>query len=158
VDYWIDLFDRGKGALYIKDKNPSNDVWNVKFFEKLGNWNEFTSAAEVEKRLSKHPNFWQIIQVPSLPKAVYEKYLKVRERNVYDDENAFDAMTKEDHFKAALLLTLKDIVTRDGSLQYKRIIKSIYRIYGIDISQQSLNLIMEDAEQLVKKVQQSNIK
>jgi hypothetical protein len=158
VDYWIDLFDRGKGALYLKDKNPSNDVWNVKAFEKLGTWNEFTTANEVEKRLSKHPNFWQIVQVPLLHKSIYDKYLTVRERNVYDDQNAFDAMTKEDHFKAALLITLKDIVTRDGSLQYKRILKSIYRIYGIEITQQSLALIMEDAEQLVKKVQQSNLK
>jgi len=156
VDYWIDLFDRGKGALYIKDKNPSTDVWNLKAFEKMGNWNEFSTSGEIEKKLAKHPNFWQIINVPMLHKSVYDRYLLVRERNVYDDENAFDAMTKDDHFKAVLLLTLRDIVTRDGSLQYKRILKSIYRVYGIDIPQASLNLIMNDAEQLIEKVKQLN--
>lgn len=156
VDYWIDLFDRGKGALYIKDKNPSNDVWNLKAFEKMGNWNEFSTSSEIEKRLAKHPNFWQIINVPKLHESVYNRYLKVRETNVYDDENAFDATTKEDHYKAALLLTLRDIVTRDGSLQYKRILKSIYRVYGIDIPQSNLSSIMEDSEQLIKKVKQLN--
>jgi hypothetical protein len=154
VDYWIDLFDRGKGALFIKDKNPSSDVWNIKKFEKLGNWNEFTSPEFIEKTLSKHPNFWKIISVPSLHKSIYDKYLKVRESNVYDDENAFDAMTKDDYYRAALLLTLRDIVTRDGSLQYKRILKSIYRVYGIEIPQSSLNIIMEDANQLIKKINQ----
>ena len=151
VDYWIDLYDRGKGALFIKDKNPSSDVWNLKKFEKLGSWNEFTDSKIVEKNLAKHPNFWKLLAVPLLHKSIYDKYLEVRESNVYDDHNALEAMTKDDFYKAALLLTLKDIITRDGSLSFNRIIKSIHRLYDVEIPQQNLNMIMSDAEQLIKK-------
>lgn len=157
VDYWIDLFDRGKGALFIKDKNPSNDVWNIKQFEKLGNWNEFTPIKTIEKNLSKHPNFWEIIEVPRLHKSVYDRYLKVRERNVYDDDNAFNAMTQEDYYKAALLVTLKDIITRDGTLQFNRVLKSIERVYGITIPQTMLTQIMNDSEQLVKSLKDRGV-
>lgn len=158
VDYWIDLFDRGKGALFIKDKNPSNDVWNIKQFEKLGSWNEFTDTSIIEKYLRKHPNFWQIISVPTLHKSVYNKYLEVREMNVYDDKNALDAMTEDDFYRAALILTLKDIVTRDGSLSFDRILKSIERIYGISIPKNNLQLIMKDSEQLLKKSSEKTLK
>ena len=64
TNYWIDLFDRGKGAIYVKDKNPLQDSWRINEFKKIGSYTEFTSLAQVEKKLKKHPNFWQIIKFP----------------------------------------------------------------------------------------------
>ena len=33
VNYWVDLFGRGIGAIYVKDRNPSADPWRMKEFK-----------------------------------------------------------------------------------------------------------------------------
>jgi len=55
VNYWIDLFSRGRGALYVRSLSPALESWRITDFKELGNYNEFTSAEEVAKKLSKHP-------------------------------------------------------------------------------------------------------
>ena len=151
VDYWLDLHARGQGSIFIKDKNPSNDVWNLKKFERLGSWNEFTSPKVIESRLKTHPNFWQLFKFPKVPKNVYTRYLEVRESNVYDDNAVIDSMSKEDFYRASLIMTLKDIISRDGTLNMNRIIKSIERIYKVSMTKKELDLILKDSEQLIKK-------
>jgi len=150
VNYWIDLYDRGVGALFIKDKNPSKDVWNISLFAKMGSWNEFSTMDSIEKKLASHPNYWQTLIIPKVPDEVYNKYLEVRETNVYEDKNVINAMTKNDVYRATLLLSLKEIVTQDASISYDRIVKSIERQFKITIPKQQLYSIMTDAEQLVK--------
>jgi len=151
VDYWLDLHARGEGSIFVKDKNLSGDVWNLKKFEKLGSWTEFTTTKMVEKKLAGHPNFWKLFKVPKVPKNVYARYLQVRESNVYDDNTVIDAMSKEDFQRAALIMTLKDLISRDGTLSMQRVIKQIDRIYKVDMSKQQLDLILKDSEQLLKK-------
>lgn len=149
VNYWLDLYDRGVGALYVKDKNPSKDVWNIDLFKKMGSWNEFSTPDVVEKKLSTHPNYWQTLVIPKVPKEVYDRYLEVREENVYRDSNVLNAMTKSDVYRSALLLMLQEIVTKDASISYDRIVKSIERIYKLTIPKSQLTIIMNDAKQLV---------
>ena len=47
-NYWIDLFGRGKGAIYVKDKNPLQDSWRLKEFGKVGSYTEFTNIPQVQ--------------------------------------------------------------------------------------------------------------
>jgi len=152
VNYWVDLFARGKGAIYVKDKNPSMDSWRIKAFEKLGSYNEFTLLNNVQKQLKKHPNFWQIIKFPKVPDAIYNKYLEVREKNVYDDESVFASITKEDIQKSLLILSLRDIMMQDSTLTMNRIILHIKNQYDISLSKNAISILIDDSRQLISKI------
>jgi hypothetical protein len=110
VNYWIDLYARGKGALFVKDMNPCMESWRIKDFTKIGSYTEFTPNEKVQSLLSQHPNFWYIIRAPKPAPTLYNKYLKVREYNVYDDANVLNTVNKNDILRALLLLTLKEIL------------------------------------------------
>jgi len=157
-NYWCDLFGRGIGAMYVKDKNPSQDSWRVKDFSKVGSYNEFTNLSKVVKTLKKHPNFWQIVKFPKPPKNVYDKYLLVREKNVYDDDNVFESVTGEDINNALLILSLRDIMMQDGSLSMNRIVLHIKNEYDLNIGKKDVKVAVEDAKQLVAKVREQVIK
>jgi hypothetical protein len=157
TNYWIDLFDRGKGAIYVKDKNPIQDSWRVKDFKNVGSYTEFTSIAQVEKKLKKHPNFWSIIKFPKPPKWLYDRYLAVRETNVYDDENVLNNVSKEDIHNALLVLSLRDIMLHDTTLSMNRIILHIANEYDIRVGKGTIQAAINDAKQLVQKVRDKAI-
>lgn len=156
VDYWIELYDRGKAVVFLKDMNPSGDVWNIKKFEKLGHWNEFTFKTRVLGKYMSHPNYWMHFNIPRVPKKIYDKYLEVRESNVYNDRGANMSIQEIDFQKASLILTLRDIITRDGSLSINRIVKSIERVYKVKITKPQLKMILQDAEMLMEKNIENN--
>lgn len=158
TNYWIDIFGRGIGSCYVKDKNPSQDAWRIKDFAKVGSYTEFTYSSKVVKTLKKHPNFWQIVKFPKPPKHIYDKYLAVRERNVYDEDSVFDTVTGEDINNALLVLSLRDIMMHDGSLSMNRIVLHIKNEYDINISKKDVTAAVEDAKQLITKVRQQVIK
>ena len=122
TNYWIDLYGRGHGAVYVKDKNPVQDVWRLRAFEKIGSYNEFTSRHLILERLKKHPNFWTSIKFPKPPEWLYNKYIEEREHNVYDDENIMASISKEDIYKALLVLSLRDIMEHDSTITPNRIL------------------------------------
>jgi hypothetical protein len=157
VNYWIDLFDRGLGAIYIKNRNPMSDAWSLKHFEKIGSYTEFTKVQKVKELLQKHPNFWQIIKFPKPPAWLYTKYLSVREKNVYDDDNVMSSVTKEDVYRALLVLALKDIMTSDVTLTMNRIILHIKNQYDINMNKGMVQMILEDSRQLITKIRQDII-
>ena len=154
TNYWLDLFGRGVGAIYVKDRNPSQDSWRVKDFAKMSSYNEFTPLTKVQEILKKHGNFWQIIKFPKPSDKLYSKYLKVREENVYNDENVLSAVSKEDIHNALLVLTLRDILMHDDTLSVNRIILHIRNEYDINISKQIVQAAIEDAKQLVFKIRE----
>ena len=154
VNYWIDLFGRGVGAVYVKDRNPAHDAWRIKDFQKLGSYTEFTSPSQVEKVLKKHPNFWQIIKFPKPPGWLYKRYLKVREKNVYDDQNVLKSVSKEDIHRALLIMALRDIMMHDTTLSMNRIILHIKNEYDINITKGMVQSAVDDAKQLVSKVRE----
>jgi len=157
VNYWVDLFGRGIGALYVKDKNPYYDAWRIKEFQKIGSYTEFTQVPKIKAALSKHPNFWYIIRGPKPPDGLYKRYLKVREHNIYDDANVLSAMNKQDCVRAILMVTLKDILTKDSSLSVKRLLMHLENEYNITIDRATYEGIMEDAKQLVTKIRENNL-
>lgn len=156
VNYWVDLFGRGTGAIYVKDKNPIMDSWRLKEFGKIGSYTEFTSLSKIEAQLKKHPNFWSIVKFPKPPPSVYERYLRVREKNIYDDDNVFKSVTKEDIYNSLLVLALRDIMLQDVNLSMNRIILHIKNEYDISLSKPLLQKMIEDAKQLVIKIRESN--
>jgi len=157
VNYWIDLFARGVGAMYVKDRNPVNESWRMRDFKGMGSYNEFTSSARVEKILKKHPNFWKVIKFPKPPKWLYDRYLKVREKNIYDDDNILLNVSKEDIHRALLILALKDIMTHDTELNMNRIILHLKNEYDITISKSMIESVVEDSKQLIAKVREEAI-
>jgi len=147
-----DLFGRGIGAVYVKDKNPVQDSWRMKEFAKVGSYTEFTNVSAVEKNLKKHPNFWQLIRFPKPPEWLYTRYLNVRESNVYDDENVLGNVSKQDIHNALLVLSLRDIMLHDATLTMNRIILHIKNEYNVNISKGMVQNAIEDAKQLTAKV------
>lgn len=157
VNYWIDLFARGTGALYVKDKNPYQDAWRIKEFAKIGSYTEFTQVSKIRRELAKHPNFWYIIKGPKPPPNLYSKYLKVREYNVYDDANVLNTINKRDVIRALLLLTLKDILTRDSSLSIKRLLVHLQNMHHITIDRGIYDDLMNDSKMLVEKIHENRL-
>lgn len=154
TNYWIDLYARGKGAIYVKDKNPTQDSWRVKEFAKMGSYTEFTIESKIKEKLKKHPNFWQLIKFPKPPKALYEKYLKVREKNIYDDENILKNLSKEDIHRALLILALRDIMRDDVQLSVNRVMLHIKNEYDINLTKNMIQNAIEDSKQLVIKTKE----
>jgi hypothetical protein len=152
-----DLFGRGVGAIYVKDRNPVNDSWRMKEFKNVGSYTEFTSLTEIEKKLKKHPNFWQIIKFPKPPEWLYAKYLEVREKNVYDDDSVRETVTTEDIHKALLLLALQDIMMNDTTLNMNRISLHIKNNYDIPITKKHIQDLMLDSKQLITKVREESV-
>lgn len=155
VNYWIDLFGRGVGACYVKDRNPVLDTWRTKDFRNVGSYTEFTSLNQVRDKLKKHPNFWQIVRFPKPPKWLYTKYLTVREKNVYDDENVLANVSKEDIQRALLILALRDIMKNDINLTMNRIILHINNEFDIKLTKAQIQDIINDSKQLVTKVRET---
>ena len=157
TNYWCDLFGRGMGAIYVKDRNPVNDPWRMKDFKNVGSYTEFSSLSDVEKRLKKHPNFWQIVKFPKPPEWLYAKYLKVRERNVYDEDSVRELVTTEDVHRSLLLLALQDIMMNDATLNLNRISIHIKNTYDIPIAKKNIQSILTDAKHLVTKIREEQI-
>lgn len=157
TNYWVDLFGRGVGAIYVKDRNPIMDSWRMKEFNKIGSYTEFTNASQVREKLKKHPNYWQVIKFPKPPDWLYTRYLKVREKNIYDDENVMQNVTKEDIHKALLIMSLRDVMMHDSTLSMNRIILHIKNEYDINLTKTMVKSVIDDSKQLVTKVREHAI-
>jgi hypothetical protein len=157
TNYWIDLFARGVGAIYVKDRNPVMDAWKFKEFQQVGSYTEFTDIVKIEQKLKYHPNFWSIIKFPRPPEWLYKRYLTVREKNIYDDQNVLANISKEDIYRALIILSLRDIMVSDVTLNMNRIILHIRNTYDLTLSKQMVENIIEDSKQLVIKIREQAI-
>ncbi len=157
TNYWVDLYGRGMGAIFVKDKNPVEDSWRMKAFSKIGSYTEFTSTTQVQQLLKKHPNFWQIVRFPKPPDWLYKRYLRVRDANVYDDEVVLKNVSKEDIHRALLILTLRDIMMHDTTLSMNRIVLHIRNEMDINLNKKYIQDAIADAQQLVQKVREQAI-
>jgi len=157
VAHNCDLFGRGKGAIYVKDKNPIMDSWRMKEFAKIGSYTEFTNISQVNEKLKKHPNYWCLIKFPKPPSWLYSRYLNVREKNVYDDENVMANVSKEDIHRAALLLTLRDIMLNDQTLTMNRVAIHIKNNYDMSLTKGMINSVVSDSELLINKIREQQL-
>jgi len=157
VNYWIHLAARGVGGIFVPNMNPAVEPWGLKSFMKLGSYTEFTNTSKVNDILKKHPNFWTLIRFPKPPKWLYDRYLMVREKNVYDDENLLATINNEDIIRALLILTLRDIITNDTTLTMNRVLLHIKNNYDISLKKNTIFNTVEDAKQIVLKVQENAV-
>lgn len=157
INYWVDIFARGNGAIYVRDSNPSNDSWRLNAFKDVGHYNEFTDKEKILSMLKKHPNFWIPIKIPKPPRWLYEKYLKVREKNVYDEDAVLQNVSKEDIWRAALILSLRDIMLHDTALSMNRILLHIKNEMDLNLTKSQLSYCIEDSKQLIQKVKEKVI-
>lgn len=154
VNYWVDIVFRGVGIIYVKDKNPNKDPWRMADFKMIGSYTEFTNLNKVKEQVKKHPNFWQVIKFPRPPEWLYNKYLKVREANVYDDANVLANVTKQDIYNALLILSLRDIMLHDSTLTMNRILLHIKNEFDMTLTKPQLQMCIDDAKQLIAKVKE----
>ncbi len=157
VNYWIALFGRGVGSIFVKDQNPANDPWRIKEFKDIGSYTEFTSITDIEKKLKKHPNFWQIIKFPKPPDWLYQKYLEIREKNVYNEDSVRESVTVEDVHRALMVLALQDIMMNDVTFSMNRIALHIKNTYDIPITKKHIQAILYDSKQLITKIREEEI-
>jgi hypothetical protein len=157
VNYWLDIYSRGEGVIYVKNKNPVHDTWGMAYFKNVASYTEFTNKSRVLEALKKHPNFWINIRFPKVPPWLYEKYLKIREKNVYDDDAVLSSVSKEDIHNAALILALRDIMMNDSTLTMNRIILHIRNEMDLQLSKAQVQAAIEDAKQLIFKVREKAI-
>lgn len=151
VNYWISIFYRGLGAVFIRDLNPANDSWRIKDFSTIGSYNEFSKPEQIKKLLEKHPNFWKLISIPKLPHKVYEKYLVYREKNVYHVGGA-DLLVSRDSATTALLVeTLKDIMQKDGSVTMNRLLIHLRNEHDVDVTKKDIDKAIKENEEVLKK-------
>ena len=99
-------------------------------------------------------NYWQLIRFPKPPEWLYKRYLLVREKNVYDDQNVLANVTKEDIHRALLILSLRDIMMQDTALSMNRIILHIKNTYDINLTKGMVQGAVEDSKQLVNKIRE----
>ena len=154
VNYWVSIFSRGQGAIYVKDRNPVRDSWRMTEFKNIGSFTEFTNTHQIHEKLKKHPNYWQLIKFPKPPDWLYAKYLKVREANVYDDANVLKSVSKEDIHKALMILSLRDVIMHDTTLSVSKVILHIKNEYDISISKSMVQNAIDDSKQLVNKIRE----
>lgn len=154
VNYWVDLFARGLGTIYVKDRNPIMDSWRMQEFKKVGSYTEFTILSRIREKLKVHPNFWQIIKFPKPPTWLYNRYISVREKNIYDDENVLKNVSKEDIHNALMVLSLRDIMMNDETLSMNRIILHIKNEYDLNLTKGMIHNAIEDAKQLIAKIRE----
>ena len=157
VNYWCEIHSRGQGAIFIRDSNPVADSWKLKDFIKIGSYNEFTPIEKIKERLAKHPNFWSLMRIPKPPDWLYNKYLAVREKNVYGDANVLANVSKEDIYNALLILALRDIMMHDSTLSMSRIILHIRNEYDMYLNKGLVTNCIEDAKQLIQKIKEQAI-
>jgi hypothetical protein len=157
VNIWINLYARGVGAIFIKDNNPVHDSWRMSDFKSVGSFNDFTSSSKIEEKLKKHPNFWKVIKFPKPSRSLYDRYLKVREKNVYDESSVMGTVVKEDIYMSLLILVLRDIMTSDSTLNMNRVLLHIKNEYDMNLNKNILEGVINDAKQLIAKVREDAI-
>lgn len=155
VNYWIELFVRGYGALFLPDLNPVHDRWRLDFFKKMGAYNEFTEPREIERKLRRHPNFWELMFFDKLPLDIENKYLAYREANVYKDDSESVNIRRDEVFRSAMLLTLSDIITQDTRFTLQRIRTHVKNNYDVKMSDTSIRGVIDDARRVINNAQKS---
>jgi len=151
INYWVDLYARGKGAVFVKDKNPVTDPWKLDYFKKLGSFNEFTSDSLIEKNYRKHPNFWNLVNIPKPSEKFFAEYMKIRESNVYNKGDLSSTLNEDDIIKSFIVKAFEDIFMKSGSAKTKRLVKHFQELYHYEIKDKQIKECFDDSKQIVEK-------
>jgi hypothetical protein len=92
-----------------------------------------------------------------VPLWLYDKYIKVREKNVYDDDVVLGSVSTEDIHRALLIMALRDIMLNDQTLTMNRIILHLKSEYDVALTKGQVQAVLEDCKQLVIKIREKAI-
>jgi len=157
INYWIDLFGRGYGAVFVKDLNPVSDPWKLDYFKKIGTFNEFTNIEKIRDIYRKHPNFWELIRFPMPSESYYNEYLKIREKNIYHSNDLKHSFTTQDVSDAFIIKSFEDIYMKQSTLGFKRLLKHIKERYNYSLKDTDLKASFKNAQLLINKVVEDEI-
>ncbi len=152
VNYILMIFKRGYVDTFKKDLNPFFDSWRLNDFKDIGKIDEFSSRDEILSKIKKHPNYWFSFRMPKPNKKLYERYLEIREANVYNENTAQDTLTEEDYSKALLLRTLRDIIDMYRELSLRKLSQHIKSKYDVDLSEAKIRSAFQDSEMVIDTI------
>jgi len=152
VNYWVDLYARGRGAVFVKDLNPVTDPWKLSYFKDLGSFNEFTSVEQIKKMYKNHPNFWDLINVPKPSANFYSRYGKIRQRNVFgNNDGVRKNISSTDIAEAFVVKAFEDIYMKSGTAKIKRLKKHFKERYDFFVKETDLKEVFKNSNILVQK-------
>jgi len=109
-NYWIRLVMRGTAIISVPNLGEVVDPWDMKLFSKyLGSYTHISTIEEIEKRIKKllkHPNVRDRINIPKVSKALYKYYLEFRDMRALSKKNNEEKYVDKKDELAILLYTL----------------------------------------------------
>jgi len=151
INYWIDLYTRGKGTVFVRDLNPVSDPWKLDYFKKLGSFNEFTAESTIKKMYQKHPNYWNTLNVPKPSEKFYLEYMKIREANVYNTSGIKDSLNEDTITEAFIIKAFEDMFMKSGSAKIKRLVKHFQEMYQYEIKERDIKECFDMSKTIVEK-------
>lgn len=110
--FWIHVFDRDKAIIFRKNKNPVGEAYSIDKLKKMikyipphmnkRQWNNLVA------KLSRLPDYYGVVKWGKIPKDIYARYLKQREKAVW----AFEEKQKEQKKEAPPLETVSKRVAK----------------------------------------------
>lgn len=146
-----DLYARGKGAIFMRNKNSVGDKWNIKDLAKVGAYTEHTPIKTIEKKLKSHPNFWTMVTAPKPPQSLEDKYRKIRDAHTLTKKES-DNLTKEEIIRAALIKTFMDWAGGNGKIDTAKIIKHVKINHNLILKKSDVDAVIRDARIMLNKI------
>lgn len=85
--WWLKVYGRGVAVLFRPDLSEAEDPFHIKELQEKERAFFLTSHLDsVLQRVSSHPCFVDVIRFPPLPHDLEQKYLKLRNKRVFEDE------------------------------------------------------------------------
>jgi len=86
LKYWVHCFDRNFGAIFQQNISPAGDAFHIEWFKKRMRFLSVNALFDFRTYglISSHPCFYHSVRWTPLPKHIYERYLALRDRFVYD--------------------------------------------------------------------------
>lgn len=84
--WWIKIYARGKAVIFRPDLSEVDDPFHIKELQKLEKAYFFTTPTDsILARVQRHPCYFATMKYPPLHEAFEKKYLKLRNKRVFED-------------------------------------------------------------------------
>lgn len=131
--FWIRILRRGLAVLQQPDLSETKDPWHMeKFRELMGSYNYLTPDEEIRKiadtLFNKHPCTFDYFFIPKVPEEVYAKYLKARDKKVFDRRYREESLDQKDIAKIAAWNLINRWQELQGAIKISRFDRPTYKI------------------------------
>lgn len=111
-NYWLRLVSRGKSIVSIPNLGEVADPWDLKlFFKYLGNYTHLSTYEQINqrvKKLKKHPNVRDIINIPKVSKRLYDYYLEYRDKlTLHKYTNEENRLMEKRSYESVIIYNLR---------------------------------------------------